>query len=359
MRQDILKILDYAIWAPSGDNSQPWAFQINGDRLLIYNLPNKDNPYLNFKQSGSHIAHGGLIENIVIAAPHFGYFAEVLLFPSSPAHKDLVASISFDKSRTYKSDPLFTFIKERHTNRRPYENTPLTSEQRESILKTPEELGFGLFKLLESEGKKKIVGGAGALAEIVILENKMLHSYLFKDVVWTEKEEKEKRHGLYIKTMEFNPIQKILFRLASQRSLMKFAIQLGLPKFIAKEDSKLYATGSALGIVAMPDHTKYDAINAGRVIQRIWLKATAMGIALQPITATLFFGQRVLLGEDKDLISAHKDLIKRAYNDIKKEFDLNNETPYMMFRLGRAKPVSGRSSRISVHEKLSYSPMTL
>ncbi|MDP3901877.1 MAG: hypothetical protein Q8Q37_02805 [bacterium] len=348
----IKDILDYAIWAPSGDNSQPWAFQIGGDSLLIYNLPDKDNPYLNFEQSGSYIAHGGLIENMVIAASHFGYSSKVDLFPSA-TDKNLVAEVFFSKSDSVRQDALFEFIKKRHTNRRPYKNIPLTAEQRSGILRASQESESGGIKLLESEKEKQIAGKAGALAEIVILENKKLHGLLFKDVVWNESREKRLRHGLYINAMEFNPVQKIMFRLAKNWPLMKLAIHLGLPRFIAKEDSKLYASGSAMGIITMSGNNSRDYVNAGRLMQRVWLKATSFGLVLQPVTATLFFAQRIISEKTENLLSSyHISLMKSAYDDIKRTFDVGNETIAMMFRLGEAGPASSFSSRISVEEKL-------
>ncbi|MBI4243166.1 MAG: nitroreductase family protein [Planctomycetes bacterium] len=352
MLECIKKILEYAIWAPSGDNSQPWSFKIDGNKLLIYNLPDRDNPYLNFNQSGSLIAHGGLIENIVIATPHFGYKTEISLHHSNNDN-NLIASISFVEDAKQKLDPLFFFIKQRHTNRRPYEEKPLTVQQQESLLTTPTELNFGSLKLIEDINKKKILGRAGALAEIVILENKILHEYLFRDIVWTEVEEKKVRHGLYVDTMEFNPIQKSIFRFARKWYFMKFAVGLGLPKFIAKEDSKLYASAAAIGIIAMRGRSHEDFLNAGRLMQRLWLKTTSLGLVLQPVVATLFFAQRILSGKTENLLSSqHIDLMRTAYDEIKKISNITDETIAMMFRIGTAKPASTRSSRIAVAEKI-------
>lgn len=349
----IKDILDYAIWAPSGDNSQPWRFEVKDHELFIYNLPEKDNPYFNFHRRGSLIAHGGLIENILIAAPHFGYKPLLSLFPAGSSN-DLVATISLSQDATVKPDLLFDSIKQRHTNRRAYHTTPLTDEQRQNLLHTPQEIGAGTVKLIESQEERRILGKAGASAEVVILENKLLHGCFFKDVIWTQAEEKKKRHGLFIDTMEFNPIQKLLFSLAKNWTMMRFAIRAGLPKFIAQEDAKLYATGAATGVVALPAQRPTDFINAGRVMQRIWLKATVYKLALQPIVATLFFAQRILAGKTEEVLSQrHVDTIKTAYADIQRIFNLKNECITMMFRIGTAPPASARSSRISTDEKLT------
>ncbi len=67
------KILEAGVRAPSGENCQPWRFVVAGDTLSIFNIPERDLSPYNFNQLGSMVAHGALIENIVIAATAFGY----------------------------------------------------------------------------------------------------------------------------------------------------------------------------------------------------------------------------------------------------------------------------------------------
>ena len=65
-RQVIEEILNLAVWAPSGDNCQPWRFEATDNKINIFNVPHKDQALYNFRQSGSLVAHGALVENILI-----------------------------------------------------------------------------------------------------------------------------------------------------------------------------------------------------------------------------------------------------------------------------------------------------
>lgn len=347
---DIQKILEYAVWAPSGDNSQPWEFEIEENILHIWNLPDRDNPFLNYEQSGSYIAHGALIENIIIASTHFGYTANLSLFPED-SQPNKVATIVFNSASETKPDPLFDFIRQRHTNRRPYLNDKLTIEQAERLRLSVADLASVYF--VDDKQKKQVLGEAGAEAEVVILENRQLHKYLFKDVVWSARQEAKHHQGLYIESMEFNPIQKILFKLASFWFFMRFAIVLGLPRFIARQDSLLYSSGAVLGLITMPNESRNSAISAGRAMQRLWLTASSMDLSFHPVSATLFFGRRIIR-KDADMLSLkHKDLMLRAYERIRHTFGIkDNEVPYMMCRIGKAKPVSARTSRHDVGIKI-------
>ena len=50
IREDIKKILEYAIWAPSGDNSQPWRFEAENDQIRVFNVPERDTSLYNYNK---------------------------------------------------------------------------------------------------------------------------------------------------------------------------------------------------------------------------------------------------------------------------------------------------------------------
>ena len=73
-----------AVYAPSGDNAQPWEFDIRPGVIFIFNTPDSDGTLYNFKQRGSYIGHGALIENIVLLASAAGYDVAIDMFPDVP-----------------------------------------------------------------------------------------------------------------------------------------------------------------------------------------------------------------------------------------------------------------------------------
>ena len=346
MDKKIKKILEYAVHAPSGDNSQPWRFVVSGNKVKIYNLPDKDNPYLNYMQSGSLIAHGALIENIKIASTAFELEYKVALLPdlSDPN----LTAIIYLKDSSIKKDihPLFGFIQKRSTNRNLYENKEFQKKDK-SILEAIGEFGDIELRFITGKEEKKMVGQAGSNAEIVILENFLLHKYLFKDVMWSEKEERKEKHGLYINTMEFNPIQKLLFKMASVPSMMKIAIKLGLPQFIARQDAKLYSSGSAIGLLTTTSVSPKNFLELGMKMQEIWLRVTSLGVSFQPITAMLFLGLKLKNDKEKSILTEkHEKIVLNSYENISRIFKLKaHEVPFIMFRVGYSKEPSARSSR--------------
>ena len=141
-KETLKNIIEDGTHGISGDNSQPWKFETSGADLDIFNLPDRDNPILNVRQRGSYVAHGSLIENIVISAKQYGYSASVALFPDT-GKNNLTARLIFVKTRAEKA-PLSDYIKKRATNRKPYEKRLLNPEHKKELLEAmPPFLGGG------------------------------------------------------------------------------------------------------------------------------------------------------------------------------------------------------------------------
>lgn len=343
MLETIKKILDTAVCAPSGDNLQPWQFGIDKDQLYIFNVPEKDQSLFNFRQLGSYVGHGALIENIVIGAPQSGLKTNVNLFPNDI--EDLVATINFTANPSAK-DELYEYISKRSTNRKPYKDQPLNSGEHSELLTPIRELGFGEIKLVEDKGKKFELAQILAINERMIMENKSVHDFLFQHIVWTQEEELEKRSGLYVKTLEISPSQEKGFKMAGNWVFVQFLNKFGFSKKFASQNVNLYNSSAAIGAIVMPDNSNASFVLAGRAMQRLWLKATKLGLSIQPITAVLFLKQRVLGGATNELSSSQIDLIEKGYKRMSELFEISSKTICMVFRIGQADKPTANSSRL-------------
>src|SRR3989344_6938626 len=104
MEQDLKEIINISIFAPSGDNSQPWRFKIKNNIMLVYNVFEKDVSLYNFNMYASMVAIGALLENIKISATHFGYICEIKI--NNDLSKNLVAECIFTRG-SIEEDTLF------------------------------------------------------------------------------------------------------------------------------------------------------------------------------------------------------------------------------------------------------------
>lgn len=342
------KIINAATQAPSGDNCQPWRFVVRGNEIRVFNVPERDTSLYNWGQRAAYVAHGALIENISITASALGYGAKIDIFPESE-NPDLVAVIHLEKS-TPKDEPLYSYIDKRVTNRKPYKKTPLTEEQRVELQRTSSEIDGATFMFTEDLQKITLLAEAGSVNERILLENRRLHEFFFGHINWTEKEELEKRYGLYIKTLELPKPAEIGFKLFSHWAVLRILNKIGASKAVARQNAQIYASSSAIGIITIENDTPLAFIRAGRLLQRVWLKTTKMDLSLQPLAGITFFMQKLLAEGSQAFSTDHIKLIKTRFNIIKETFGINNEVVAIMFRIGHGDEPSAHSLRFPIEE---------
>lgn len=347
MKEIIKQILEVAVNAPSGENAQPWRFEVRGNEISIFNVPERDQSLYNFSQKGSLVAHGALIENISITAPMLGCGTKINLLPD-PKDSNLIATVSLDKllSQHKKEKGLYSSIIKRSTNRKPYKKIPLNNNQLNELQSVVNEVEGGRIVFIKDGKKMKEVSGACSINEQVMFENKFIHNFFFDHINWTEKEELDKKLGFYIKTLELPlPIQFML-RLLKYWSVMNFLNKLRLNKVIAKGNAATYSNASAMAAFVVNGDTQKNFIIAGRLMQRLWLKATELGLSAQPMAGMLFFMQAINGGENGKFSASQVELIKNAYKNVKNVFGVNSEAIVMILRIGHGGEPSARSSKL-------------
>ncbi len=345
LQANIRKILDMAVYAPSGSNSQPWKFIVRDNAISIIATPEKDHPVFNYRNRGTYVAHGALIENIIIAAPHFGYRPRVIAFPDKN-NLLITAEIILDKSDIAKSD-LFDAIVKRATNRRPYKKNPLTKEEKTGLFRDMSSDGAIQYTFIENPEQIRQLGQAISANEIIMLENKKLHRAFFDELVWTQKEEEIKRTGLYLRTLELDPPQAKALSLFKYWPVMRFANILGMSRKIANENANVYSACSGMTVFFCPDDDK-EFIEIGRRMQRLWLRATAMGLSAQPVIGLFYMWQSVELGKQQLLSAAHMQLMDTANRLAVATTKIpSNMIIAMLLRIGYGGEPSARSSRKS------------
>jgi hypothetical protein len=347
-RETLEKIIEAGAQAPSGSNSQPWEFEVHDRSIDVHMLPQKDHPILNFKNRGTIFAVGTLVENIVIAADHYGFEASVTLFPNTSDHNVAAKIIILEKEDAVASTStqLFDAIWKRSTNRKSYEKKRLDAERFEKLtnsLDPKEDLNIGI-KFTDDEAAIKTLAEAASTNEVVMFENEPLHKLFFDEIVWTKKEEKERSSGLYVKTMELKPPQELALHLFKFWPVMSFFNSLGAAKGIAKGNADVYAQCSLYGAV-LCDPTDEGFLNAGRAVERIWLTAVAAGLSFHLQTGINFLWQRSNAGEDGILSNEHKELVRKMYQDMSTIFAANEKFIPAIFRIGYGGEPTARSSK--------------
>ncbi len=343
MKEDIKKIIHFANHAPSGHNAQPWRFVVSGNVIRIENIPEADTTIFNFRQMGSFLGHGAVLENIIIAAAEFGYDAVPMISNHIDDGQSAV-SVRLEK-REIQKDSLFSFTEKRLTNRTPYDGSPLTEKERLALLDVVQKVGRGKVLLAEKKEDKKKLAKAFSVNDRMLFENHAMHEAVFPHINWTKQEEEKKRRGLYLKTLELPPPIQKAFRFFKHWPTAKFLGKLGMGKMAAMQNASMYTNSSAIGALVFEDDTLENYIYTGRLFQRVWLTVAKLGLDLQPLAGTLYVAKKILTGESGEFSKEEAQMFTEAYENIHRVFGVDENKIFMTFRVGRGQPPSAHSLR--------------
>jgi nitroreductase len=354
MRQDDIKeILRAATQAPSGENAQPWRFEVSGTNIDVFNRPEQDQSLYNWNQYASYMANGAVIENLIIAAQHFNYNPQITFLPDS--NKEHLATIQLIQGDSSKpAEDLYPYIEKRVTNRKPYKTEALSSGEIQELVEAGKSSDVSVY-FTTDPSHKEILGQVGSTNERVMLSNKSLHQFFFSHINWNKTEDDKKKVGFFIETLELPPPAKIMFRLFKNWKVMKLFNKISLNEVVGKQNGAVNAQAGAFGILVVPRLEQKYFIETGRVLERIWLTATKMGLSMQPLTGVLFFMLQIRGGNTRDFSQKQIDLITSAYGDILKIFNLKEQDSVVfMFRVGRGDKPTAQSSRFQPEEVIVY-----
>lgn len=322
----IQKILVAGVAAPSGDNTQPWSFSVDGDAIIINMHPQMDHPILNVESRGTLLATGALLENIAIAARHEGLDASIRVFEREGETARIVLSYGTDKGHA-----LHHTIHARHTNRGIYAKH--LSDEHADVLSSHNEEHCRLVVVSDTKQISQIAEAASMMEETA-LRTRKLHNLFFKSILWKSHENEAGTTGLYIKTTELPPPIQALFRLIRHWPIMRTLNALGFPKLAAKSNASVYAASGAILAILLDRTEPRDFISAGRLMQRVWLTAEHHGLAAQPLAGLLYLAEYVARSNDSDIDESLKKRILTAKEEIARIIVSGGDTIAMMLRIG-------------------------
>lgn len=356
MDDDIRFIVESGLYAASGDNLQELRWIVCGHTLQIERQDKDD--ILNQISDGraAALSLGAMVENAVIAATARKYRTQVT-YSSDPSGSGVVATLVVEPDANISPDPLARELANRVTNRKAYTRTPLTAEERTSILGVADAKSD--VRLIEDPRSISTLARAVVIYDELIFSIRILHNKFFHLINWTKRADDRRRIGLYFPTLASPPFS--LGPLWFLRTWL-FARASHLfrgPYLIALRQRHIYRQASAYGAVIVHQDKIHDWIDAGRTIERLWLVATQKGLSLHPLTGTIFIALGSHTEPVQQMLSAEQGArVLAGYADIKKIFAVTEGTVAFMFRIGHGAPPSARTSRLPTEQMVDVVPAT-
>ena len=283
------QILDMARWAPSGDNTQPWRFELKGGlEVVIHGHDTRDHCVYDLKGHASQIALGALLENIGIAATRHGLRAEIAVRIDQPeTHPTFNVRCVPDSA--IKPDPLYPYIPVRATQRRPMSTRPLANREK-SALESAAGSSYSVYWLEGLSNRLKVAKllYLNAGLRLTLPEAYQVHSSVIE---WNARFSEDRIPDLAV---GLDPLTTRITRWAfSDWTRLRFLnTYLGgtvLPRIELDVMPSLSCAAHFLIVGTTPPRTVDDYVAAGRAVQRVWLTAMSLGLWQQPEVTPLIF----------------------------------------------------------------------
>lgn len=283
------RILDLARWAPSGDNTQPWRFEVLGDEhVLVHGFDTRDHVVYDLDGRASQLALGALLETLVIAASTEGRQARVERRPQTP-ETHLLFDVYFRLDPDLAPDPLARYIETRVVQRRAMSTRPLSCEQKRALANSlPEGYTLNWYEGLAQRWRLARFMFDNAKVRLIVPEGYLVHSTVIE---WNARYSEDR---IPDQAVGVDPLTSLLMRwvMGSWARVAFFNKYLlgHLPPRIQLDllPGLRCAAHFALSAV-VPIETVDAYIAAGRALQRFWLTATSLDLYVQPEMTPVIF----------------------------------------------------------------------
>jgi nitroreductase len=259
-------LLRYAILAPSTRNSQPWAFSIQGNRIHLLADLHRGQTIADPDRRELYISLGCALENLLVAAEHFGFRHGVSYFPE-PRQEELAATVFFTHGGVpaeARAGATLSAILHRHNDNSVFRRAPLPEQLRRRLMACCVEEDLRVHLTDDHHFRRWI--------DALTLEADRIE---FADPAF------RKELGYWIGQGVFGapPLMARVERAAVSR--------LDLGEAVAQQDHAIVESAALLGLICAGGDSHLVHVRVGQLFERVWLTATAMGLTIHPMSQTM------------------------------------------------------------------------
>jgi hypothetical protein len=303
----------------------------------------------------AHLALGAAVENAAIAAAQRGVRLRTEPFPR-PRDPTVAAALGFEPAEGSLDEDarLFPHLAARATNRRLGRPSPLSSDAITALADAARVRGARLDLVTGRDELAELARIVGAGERIRHLTRE-LHREMVDELRWSADEARRAGDGIPVEALELAPAERAALRVAARPEVAATLRELGGGRAFGERAEKSILRSSAVGLVTVGGCAAASALRGGRAVERVWLTATALGLAFQPVTALVYLFE-MLDGSAATVFSARE---REELRSLRARFDAlfqaaDGGTRLMLFRVGRAAAPSARTSRLPLEEVLSW-----
>jgi hypothetical protein len=342
----IRSIVTDSMTAPSGDNSQPWEFEWDGQKLhIIFSEEELQHPLDKFNQS-SLLTLGGLLAALRLSASRYGLKSEVHLIEGSLVQRKEAfgATVTFVSTQE-TPHPLSSKISSRTTDRRVYRGGELSSDLKLQIEKLANDFP-GCFVKIQDHQSIEFMKYFLKSEKLFWNNSKIIRS-ISKWVRLSKSEEVTSRDGMTRKSLAINQLEAYALRLIRLFPFIpKLFWNLGFGFKILADSRKSIDSSAALVCFASSSSEPAALVRLGEFSYLVWLILNSNGFGVQPLSYCSTSIMNLVTGAfEGDGMEAEHQFFRHGREVVQKNFGFSpNQIPTWLFRTGLS-PVIGKESR--------------
>ena len=352
MNRDILiEILNLARWAPSGDNTQPWRFEIVSDsHIAIHGFDTREHVIYDFEGRPSQMAHGALLETLRIAASGFQISTEWQVRPSC-AENAPVYDVLLTKTPDWTADRLLPYIEQRVVQRRPMRITPLSELQRESLANAVGP-NYSVQFFERTRDRLRVAGllWDNAYIRLTCPEAFQVH----RDIIeWGVRfsEDRLPEEAVGVDPLTAKLMKWVMGSWKRVDFFNRYLMGTVAPRIQLDFIPAMACAAHLLLRPRRPPSTLKDYVESGIAMQRLWLTATANNLHLQPEMTPVIFRWYARAGREisaDSVINGRLGLLASRFEAL---VGVTQDEPFAFFcRVGQSEKPLSRSLRRSLNQ---------
>lgn len=346
----IEQVLEQARWAPSGDNTQPWRFEIlDAHSATIHGHDTRTDCVYDLDGHASHIAQGALLETVRLAASAQGLATTIERDEQAPEQQPRF-HVSLRADDRITPSPLAPFIALRATQRRPMRTHPLTARQKQALAQA---LGDGFeVRWFETWSERFAVARLLARSAKIRLTTEEAFAVHRRIIEWNARFSEDR---IPDQATGLNPMARRMTRWAFEdwrrvRLLNRFFGGTLLPRFELDLMPGLACGAHFVLLSARIPESIDDYLKVGEAWQRFWLTATRLGLWSQPEMTPLIFARYARNGTSFTSNAQAQQLAGEIGERLDRLLQTDTRHAVVMGRLGTGPRPAARSIRLPMTE---------
>ena len=351
-RETLMRILELGRWAPSGDNTQPWRFEIVDDeRIAVYGHDTRADCVYDFAGRASQLSHGALLETLRLAAGRFGLSMRWSLREPLVEHAPVYELVFAPASAAVGDDPLQACIESRTVQRRAMRTTPLDDADRRAL-----EAAVGpeyTLSFLESLGDRLAVARLlwdNAYLRLTCPEAYRVHRSIIE---WRTRYSKDRilEEAVGVDAVTARLMEWVMQNWSRVEFFNRYLLGTVAPRIQLDVVPALACAAHVLMRPRRPLDGLPDHVEAGMALQRLWLAASARGLLLQPEMTPVIFRWYARSGTPISARASIDEGARRLAARFERLMGAGEEEPFAFFcRVGHSAAPRSRSLRKDLDE---------